>query len=142
MIGASILQPVAILAAWTMVMWCWMMAKRLPAGGGGKVDQEKVRQSGPAILDELLPPEAQRVAHNYNHLHEAPTVFYALSLLLALVGAGDGISAQLAWGYVALRVLHSVVHATANIIMLRFAIFALSTFVLMGLVAIAVQAVF
>lgn len=142
MIGMAILQPVAVLAAWTMVMWWWMMATRLPAGGGGKVDPEKVRQTGPAILDELLPARAQWKAHNYNHLHEAPTVFYAVAILLAVVGAGDGVAAKLAWGYVGLRVLHSLVHATTNVIMARFVVFALSSFVLMGLVVLAVQAVF
>lgn len=142
MIGMTILQPVAALAAWTMIMWWWMMATRLPAGGGGKVDPEKVRLTGPAILDELLPPEAQRKAHNYNHLHEAPTVFYAVAILLAVVGAGDGIAAQLGWAYVGLRVLHSLIHATVNIIMARFLVFVLSSFVLMGLVVLAVRAVF
>lgn len=142
MIGMTILQPVAVLAAWTMVMWWWMYATRLPAGAGGRLDPEKVRNAGPAILDELLPPEAQRKAHNYNHLHEAPTVFYAVAIVLAIVGAGDGIAARLAWGYVGLRVLHSIIQSTANVVMARFVVFALSSFVLMGLVGLALRAVF
>lgn len=140
MIGMGILQPVAALAIWTMVMWFWMYATRLPAGG--KMDPEVVRMKGPGVLDELLPPQAQWKAHNYNHLHEAPTVFYAVALLLAMVGAGDGTAATLGWAYVGLRVLHSLVQSLGNKIMLRFAVFALSSFVLMALVALAAIAVF
>jgi hypothetical protein len=142
MTGMAILQPMVVLAAWTMVMWWWMYATRLPAGAGGRLDPEKVRNSGPAILDELLPPEAQRKAHNYNHLHEAPTVFYAVTLLLAIVGAGDGLATQLAWAYAGLRIAHSLVQATINKVEVRFALFALSSFALMALVGLAIRAVF
>lgn len=140
MIGMGILQPVAVLAIWTMIMWWWMYVTRLPAGKN--MDQEAVRTKGPGVLDQLLPPETQWKAHNYNHLHEAPTVFYAVALLLALVGAGDGLAAKLGWAYVVLRVLHSLVQSIGNKIMLRFAMFALSSFVLMGLVFLAAKAVF
>lgn len=142
MAGMTILQPVALLAAWTMVMWWWMYATRLPAMGGGKVDTEVVRSGGPASLDGLVPREVQWKAHNYNHLHEAPTVFYAVALLLALVHAGDGIAAQLGWAYAGLRIVHSLVQVTVNAIMIRFALFALSSFALMGLVVLALKAVF
>lgn len=142
MLNVGILQPLVALTIWTMVMWWWMYATRLPAGAGGKLDPEKVRNAGPAILDELLPPETQRKAHNYNHLHEAPTVFYAVALVLAIVGAGDGLAAQLGWAYVVLRVLHSIVQSTINKVELRFVLFALSSFVLMALVGMAAKAVF
>ena len=89
----------------------------------------------------LLPPQVQWKAHNYNHLHEAPTVFYAVAILLAIVGAGDGINAQFAWIYVGLRVTHSIVQATISKVKLRFGIFALSSLVLMVLVARAAMAV-
>ena len=81
-------------------------------------------------------------AHNYNHLHESPTVFYAVALALALLHKGDGITTQIAWVYVALRVIHSLVQATINKVMLRFALFAMSTFALMGLIGYAVIAAF
>ena len=64
-------------------------------------------------------------AHNYNHLHEQPTVFYAVALLLALIGWGDGMNALIAWIYVGLRITHSLVQATANVVMVRFVLFAL-----------------
>ena len=92
------------------------------------------RQGG-QTLDDLLPANVQWKAHNYNHLHEAPTVFYAVALALAFMGAGDGFNAQLAWVYVGLRIVHSIVQVTVNKVMVRFLVFALSSLVLMMLVA-------
>lgn len=142
MIGMEILQSVAVLAAWTMVMWWWMYITRMPAMSGAGVDIEKIRNEGAGKLDGMVAPSIQWKAHNYNHLHEAPTVFYAVALLLALVGAGDGLAAMLGWVYVGLRVLHSLIQATTNPIMIRFAVFVLSSFVLMALVVLALLAVF
>jgi hypothetical protein len=135
MIGMAILQPVVVLAAWTMVMWFWMYATRIPALGAAKVDPDELVLDPDKSLDAVLPPQVQWKAHNYNHLHEAPTVFYAVAIVLAIVGAGDGLNAQLAWAYVALRVIHSVVQATVNKVNLRFLIFAISSLILMALVA-------
>jgi len=74
-------------------------------------------------------------AHNYNHLHEAPTLFYAVAVVLAIVGHGDGLNATLGWLYVGLRVVHSLVQATVNKVTLRFAVFVASSLVLAGLIA-------
>ena len=142
MIDMGILQPVTVLAGWTMVMWWWMYITRMPAMSGPGVDVAKVRDEGPGVLNGMLPPRVQWPAHNYNHLHEAPTVFYAVALLLALVGAGDGLAAQLGWAYAGLRIIHSLLQATTNPIMIRFAVFVLSSFVLMALLALAAMAVF
>jgi hypothetical protein len=62
---------------------------------------------------------------------EQPTLFYAVALTLALLGADASLNAGLAWLYVALRVAHSLVQAMLNIIMLRFAIFMAATLVLL-----------
>ena len=144
MVGMEILKPVVVLAAWTMVMWVWMYATRIPAinklpktGAAG----EDVGWTGKS-LDDVLPPAIQWKAHNYNHLHEAPTVFYAVAIVLAIVGQGAGINAMLGWSYVALRVIHSVWQATVNKVMPRFLLFALSSLVLMALVLHAGIAVF
>jgi hypothetical protein len=132
----QILGPVIALAAWTMVMWLWMYATRIPAinrlpqPGTPGADQGWTA----AMLEDMLPREIQWKAHNYNHLHEAPTVFYAVALVLAMVGAGDGLNATLAWSYVALRVIHSIWQATVNKVMPRFALFTLSTLVLIALI--------
>jgi hypothetical protein len=142
MIGMDILGPVVALAAWTMVMWLWMYATRLPAMTAAKVDPDKLVKDPAASLDTLLPAEVQWKAHNYNHLHEAPTVFYAVALVLAIIGQGDGLNAQIAWVYVGLRVVHSIVQATVNKVAVRFGLFALSSFALIALVLHAALAVF
>ena len=142
MVGMDILQPVVALAAWTMVMWLWMYATRIPAMSAAKVDPDRLVRDPEAKLDKLLPPEVQWKAHNYNHLHEAPTVFYAVAVVLAIVGQGDGLNATLGWAYVALRVIHSLVQATVNKVIARFAVFVLSSLVLLALVVEAAIAVF
>jgi hypothetical protein len=124
------LAPVLALVAWTFVMWFWMYATRIPAMQKANVDVKALARTG-AKLE--LPPEVARVADNYNHLHEQPTVFYALALATQLAGAADGVAVALAWTYVVSRIAHSLVQATVNVIPVRFAIFAVGSFVLMAL---------
>jgi hypothetical protein len=128
----GLIAPVLALLAWTFVMWFWMYATRIPAIRSAGVDMAELSRTGAALE---LPPEVSRVADNYNHLHEQPTVFYALALAAQLAGAADATSIGLAWAYVALRVVHSLVQATRNVIPVRFAVFALASFVLMALLA-------
>lgn len=144
MIGAAILQPVVALMIWTMVMWVWMYATRIPAmsKAPGIADPAKLVGSTGAGLRAHLPEKVSWKADNYNHLHEAPTVFYAVALLLAIIGQGDGMNALLAWMYTGLRVAHSLVQVTANRVMVRFVLFALSSLVLMALILHAAIAVF
>jgi hypothetical protein len=131
--GQDILGPVAALAMWSMVMWVWMYATRIPAMQRAKVDAGSLVGNTARTLDDALPAEVQWKAHNYNHLMEQPTVFYAVALALAIGGMGDGLNAQLAWAYVALRIVHSLVQAIINKVMVRFAVFALASLVLMAL---------
>lgn len=135
MIQADILQPLAVLAGWTMVMWIWMYATRIPAINKLPKPTEAGADQGwtSAMLEGLLPREIQWKAHNYNHLHEAPTVFYAVALALAMIGQGDGLNAKIAWAYVALRIAHSIFQATINKVAARFILFALSSLCLMAL---------
>lgn len=141
MIGMAILQPVIVLAVWTMIMWFWLYGTRIPALSAAKINPDDLVHDPSKSLDTMLPPQVMWKAHNYNHLHEAPTVFYAVAIVLAIVGAGDGVNAWIAWLYVALRVIHSIVQATVNRVGLRFMIFALSSFCLMALVARAAMVV-
>jgi len=141
--GMEILKPVVVLAGWTMVMWVWMYATRLPAMTAAKVDPDALTRGNPKkTLDDVLPAQVQWKSHNYNHLHEAPTVFYAIALVLAIVGWGDGLNAAIAWAYVALRIVHSLVQVTVNKVAVRFVLFALSSLCLMALVVHAGIAVF
>ena len=142
MIGMEILQPLAVLAGWTMLMWLWMYGTRIPAMNAAKVDAKNMVGGTGKDLDAVLPGKVQWVSHNYNHLHEAPTVFYAVALALAMIGQGDGLNATLGWAYAGLRIAHSLVQATVNKVMLRFLLFALSSFALMGLTLHLIIAVF
>jgi hypothetical protein len=137
---SPILQPVVVLVLWSMVMWAWLYATRIPAMQKAKVALDPTLTS--AELSARLPPAVRWKADNYNHLMEQPTVFYATALVLALAGQGDGLNALLAWGYVALRVVHSLVQATTNVIMLRWAVFMIASLALLALAVRAAMAVF
>lgn len=143
---AEILKPVVALIAWTLVMWVWLYATRLPAMSRARVDGfTMVGSSGGSLRDQLIAAGEERAswtADNYNHLMEQPTLFYAVALVLAVTGAGDGVHALIAWGYVALRVAHSIVQATWNRVVVRFALFSLSTFCLIALTLHAAMTVF
>ena len=143
---SEILKPVVVLAAWTMIMWIWMYATRLPAMNRAKLDAKNmVGTTGRSLRDDLVAggeTKASWVADNYNHLHEAPTVFYAVALVLAMVGAGNSLNAQIAWAYVGLRIAHSILQIVWNKVVVRFLIFALSSLCLMALTLHAVLIVF
>jgi len=138
---SPILVPVVALVAWTLIVMLWMFVTRLgefrrlgvtlgsiPAGSRG-VDME-----GKAD------PSAQWKSHNYNHLMEQPTLFYATVFTLFLSGAATPLIVMFAWAYVILRVIHSVYQATINKVPVRFAIFLLSTLCLLFLAVHAVLA--
>jgi hypothetical protein len=130
---SQILAPVVTLVAWTIIMCVWMMAIRLPALKKAGIDMSKARGGRPGILDGMIDERAQWPAHNYNHLMEQPTLFYAIALALALLDAGNGMNAWIAWAYVGLRIAHSIVQATFNKISVRFPLFVLSTVALAAL---------
>lgn len=142
MIGMDILQPVVVLLAWTMVMWLWMYATRIPAMLKAGIDAKGMVGSTGASLRAQLPERVSWKADNYNHLHEAPTLFYAVAIVLAIIGQGDGINATIAWAYAGLRIAHSIVQATINKVAVRFALFALSSLALMVLIFHAAIPVF
>lgn len=146
MIHSAILQPVIALAAWTLIIWLWMYVTRIPAMNRAGIDGTKmVGSTGRGLREDLIAKGEQRaswVADNYNHLHEAPTVFYAVAIVLAMIGQGDGLNATLAWAYVVLRIIHSLVQILSNRVLVRFAIFILSTLALISLTLHAAIAVF
>ncbi|ABC63033.1 MAPEG family protein [Erythrobacter litoralis] len=144
MIGMNVLQSVVALAIWTMVMWAWMYATRIPAMSKAPdipAPSQLVGLTG-ASLRAKLPDKVNWKADNYNHLHEQPTVFYAVAIVLAITGQGDGVNALLGWIYMGLRVIHSLVQVTANAVLVRFVLFALSSLVLIALIFHASVTVF
>ncbi|MFM9978948.1 MAG: MAPEG family protein [Sphingomonadaceae bacterium] len=138
----EILKPVVVLAAWSMLMWIMMYARRLPAmKRAGMLDTPMIGSVGADIRAKLSGRD-QWPADNYNHLMEQPTVFYAVALTLALVGAGNSLNATLAWIYVAVRIVHSLVQVSVNHVPTRFALHALGTIPLIMLCAHAIAIVF
>ena len=126
----QILYPLLALIGWTFVMWAWMYATRVPAMQRLNIDVEELSRTGAPLV---LPAEVARVADNYNHLHEQPTLFYALVLAATMFGAVDGLQVSLAWGYVGIRVVHSLLQAIRNPILVRFIVFVLGSLVLFAL---------
>ncbi len=124
--------PILALVGWTFVMWAWMYATRIPAIQRADIDMEELSRTG-APLE--LPAPVTRVADNYNHLHEQPTIFYAVCFSAALLGAGDGLQVALAWAYVGIRIVHSLIQAIRNPIFIRFLTFVVASIVLFVLFA-------
>ena len=129
---SSMLAPVLALIVLSLLVWTWMYATRIPAMQRAKIDPQAARH--PGSLDSL-PSSARQVADNYNHLMEQPTIFYALVFVIVLSGHSDALHVDLAWAYVGLRVVHTLIQCTINIVNLRFLVFALSTVVLMAMTA-------
>ena len=126
---SPILAPLIALVLWSFVMGAWLYATRIPAIIKHKIVYDPHRPA--AEFHAQLPAPVRWKADNYNNLMEQPTLFYAVTLTLAILGAGEGLNTGLAWLYVGLRIAHSVVQATINLIVLRFAIFMAASFVLL-----------
>ena len=133
---AQMLAPAAVLIAWSLVMLFWMAGTRLPAmskmGGVGKAKPGGRGQDLEGVLDDRV----NWKAHNYAHLMEQPTLFYAVNLIIALLGAGAS-DVLAAWIYVAFRVIHSIWQATVNVVSIRFMLFLISS---VALVVLAIHA--
>ena len=117
------LTPVLALVCWTLIVWVWMYATRIPAMQAAKIDPQSALHPGSLAT---LPTHVRVVADNYNHLHEQPTIFYALAIYTHLAGVGDALTIAFAWAYVALRVAHSLMQIVVRRVILRFTSFALA----------------
>lgn len=132
----AILAPAAVLVLWSLVVLMWMAFTRF--GAVKEVPKEKLRGL-PKVggrgqnLEGVLPEKANWASHNYTHLMEQPTLFYATVLMLALMGQGVGLNLTLAWAYVGLRIVHSVWQITVNTLPIRFGLFIASTLCLVVL---------
>ena len=127
-INVEFLQPVLALVVWTLIMWLWMYATRIPAMQKAQINPDDARHPGTYV--DRMPANIRSVADNYNHLHEQPTIFYALVFFAALTGGSDNIFMYLAWAYVGLRVIHSLAQVLSSQVTQRFLVFMLSSIVL------------
>lgn len=133
MVDTEILKPAVVLIGWTLLVLTWTLLTRMPALRKAGVDLTTLRGGKGSDADRVLPADKQWVAHNYNHLLEQPTIFYAVVVILAIIGQGHGFNAWIAWAYVGIRIVHSIVQATWNRVIVRLALFVLSTLMLMAL---------
>ncbi len=120
---SAILLPVFVMGLLTVAMFVWMLATRLPAMTRAGMDAQDARDTSAL---KSLPPEVAQVADNYNHLFEQPVVFYAVAISIAVLGHVDAVHVACAWAFAALRIAHSGVQATINIVNIRFPLFLLA----------------
>ena len=140
--GTQLFLPATVLVIWSLVMLTWTGATRFPAIAKSGMDLKNVPPGGRGQnLDGVLPDKVQWKSHNYTHLMEQPTIFYPTVIILALLGQDNGINLALAWGYVAIRIVHSIWQATVNtIVPVRSGLFMLSTLCLFALAIHALMA--
>ena len=132
--------PAAVLVLWSLLVLLWMTVTRFSAfAKAGLKLNEAERGTRYIEVEPMMPPKVNWKSHNYTHLLEQPTLFYAVVAVLALAGAGDGINVTLAWAYVGIRVVHSLWQALVNIVPVRAALFTLSTLCLLALSINAVR---
>ena len=141
-IDSPIFAPAIALVLWSLVMLGWLAIARLPAMSKVGLNLNRLVGSRGANLEGVIPDRANWKSHNYTHLMEQPTIFYATVVILGVIGAGDGANLQLAWGYVGLRIAHSLVQALWNRVAVRFLLFCASTLTLVLLAINAARATF
>jgi hypothetical protein len=138
MVQNGLIAPILALVLWTLVIWVWMYVTRIPAMQKAKIEPKEAART--RTLN--LPPEVMWVSDNYNHLMEQPTIFYATAIAVQIAGQADAVNVGLAWIYVALRIVHSLIQCTVNVVMARFAVFTLSTIALAALALRAAATLF
>jgi len=136
---AQMLAPAAVLVVWTLIVLLWIIPFRF--GAIAKVKDKSTLPGKKGVrgsdLEGVIPDKANWPAHNHTHLHEQPTLFYAVSAIIAIVGP-SAFDVTLAWIYVGIRIVHSLWQNLVNTIPVRFALFLVST---IALVVLAVRAV-
>ena len=131
---SPLIAPLVALVAWTLIVMLWMLVARLIEFRRLGVTLGTIPNGARGVdLEGRAEPSAQWKSHNYNHLMEQPTIFYAIVIALALMGMDQSINLWLAWGYVGLRIIHSLIQCTSNIVRFRLPIFGLASLCLLGL---------
>ena len=120
----ALLTPLLVLVLWTSAVFL------LLAFGRVKYTKNPQDAAHSKDLKGTMPDWVERAADNYNHLFEQPVAFYALTLCIAVINNFDSFMVQLAWAFVVLRIMHSLVQLTFNLVLLRFFIFVMGWLVL------------
>ena len=120
----ALLTPIFVLVLWTLAIFLVL------AFGRVKYTKNPQDAAHSKDLKGTMPDWVERAADNYNHLFEQPVAFYALTLCIAVINNFDCFMVQLAWAFVVLRIMHSLVQLTFNLVLLRFFIFVMGWLVL------------
>ena len=132
----NMLTPILALVIWTLIILVLMASRRLPVlFANAKKGIIPPKRTQELIGVKNLPDKAVWAADNFTHLHEQPTIFYALCVYSHLVGVSDVINVGLAFGYVGLRVVHSIIQCSTNNLLWRFRVFMLSCAFLIAIAA-------
>lgn len=113
----ALLTPVLVLIIWTFTIFLIM------SYGRARFMKDPQDAAHTKDLKGTLPAWVERTADNYNHLFEQPIAFYVVTLATALINSIDLLIIQLAWAFVILRIIHSLVQLTFNLVLVRFMIF-------------------
>ncbi|KAF7712601.1 MAPEG family protein [Penicillium ucsense] len=124
--ATQLLKPVVALAGWTFVQETWIF------------EEDKVKHD----KHTKIPLKVQRMTDNYNNLHEQPQVFYAIAVVLTLLGDQNDLTYRLAWSYTGMRIVHSLFHNLVNEPNGRFSLFVTSSVMLLALTGRAASLLF
>lgn len=124
----SILLPMLGLMLLTFAVWIYMYVLRIGYIRRQRIHPQKL--TTPDKLIGLIPEPVSYPAYNFRNLLELPILFYALCLLLFVTGMADTWDLLAAWVFVVLRVVHSVIHCTVNVVIYRFYVYFVSALVL------------
>ena len=123
---AALLLPLVAMAGLTLAVWLRLYQVRFGEMARRRIEPQSIASS--AARDATF--QDTRASDNFRNLFELPVLFYAGVLAAVLVGTSDAVLAALAWGFVALRAIHSLIHCSYNRVVHRFAAYALGALVL------------
>ncbi len=109
----------------TFVVWAFMYVRRIGFIRGSKLSPTDL--AVPGALARLSPAAVANPSDNLKNLFEIPVLFYALALYLFVTNQVDPAHLTAAWVFVVFRALHSAVHCTINIVIVRFYLYLVST---------------
>ena len=112
-----ILEPMMAMFLLTFVVWVYMYARRIPFITQSNLPPDQLT---PAGLADLSPPEVSNPSDNLKNLFEVPVLFYALCIYIFITNQTDAQYLFAAWTFVAFRIMHSAMHCTLNIVIVRF----------------------
>ena len=109
----------------SLLVWVYMYIRRIAFITGNNIRSQDL--AVPGALAQISPPAVSNPSDNLKNLFEIPVLFYALTLYLFVTKQVDALYVDAAWVFVAFRALHSAVHCTFNLVMLRFYLYLIAT---------------